>query len=185
MLWAACCLGFFGSLRAGEFTTPESQQFDPGQHLSFSDIAVDDSNHPSTVSVRIKQSKTDPFREGVTIFVGKTDTALCPVAALLTFLVMRGPGDGPLFRFKNGQALTRSRLVTEVRKCLQQAGLKSEDYVGHSFRIGAATTATACGVPVDVIMTLGRWKSSAYKQYVRLPKEQLTGISRAMANCKI
>ena len=39
MLRAACCLGFFGFLRAGEFTT--SQPFDPSIHLTASDVQVD------------------------------------------------------------------------------------------------------------------------------------------------
>ena len=61
MLWAACCLGFFGFLRSGEFTVPEDGEFDPGQRLSFSDIAADSSLlDPKVLSIRIKQSKTDP-----------------------------------------------------------------------------------------------------------------------------
>ena len=185
MLWAACCLGFFGFLRSGEMTGPEDGEFDPGQHLSFSDIAVDNTSNPRTMSIRIKQSKTDPFRLGVTIFVGRTDTTLCPVAALLSYLALRGPGEGPLFRFRDGQALTRTRLVTSLRKALAEAGLKPEAYAGHSFRIGAATTAAACGVPADTIKTLGRWKSQAYQLYVRLPKQQLAGISRTLASSKM
>ena len=39
MLWAACCLGFFGFLRAGKFTTNSS--FDPSIHLAVSDIQAD------------------------------------------------------------------------------------------------------------------------------------------------
>ena len=78
MLWAACCLGFFGFLRSGEFTAPEDGEFDPGQHLSFSDVAADSLVDPRVLSIKIKQSKTDPFRLGVTIFVGKTDSSLCP-----------------------------------------------------------------------------------------------------------
>ena len=176
MLWAACCLGFFGFLRSGEFTAPEIGEFDPGQHLSFADVAIDDVGNPGVLSVRIKQSKTDPFRQGVTIFMGKTGCDLCPVAAVLAFLAMRGPGEGPLFRFESGEALTRPRLVSALRK----AGFKPEDYAGHTFRIGAATTAAACGVPVDTIKTLGRWKSQAYQLYVRLPRKQLAEISHQL-----
>ena len=77
MLWAACCVGFFGFLRSGELTAPECGEFDPGQHLSYADIAVDNRSDPRAVSVRIKQSKTDPFRQEVTIFLGLQCS--CPI----------------------------------------------------------------------------------------------------------
>ena len=117
----------------------------------------------------------------MTIYVGKTDMPLCPVAAMLAYMAMRGPGDGPLFRFRSGEALTRQRLVMALRKVLARAGLKPEEYAGHSFRIGAATTAAVCGISVDTIKTLGRWKSQAYQLYVRLPRRQLADISRTLA----
>ena len=81
-------------------TAPETDDFDPGQHLTFADISVDDQFNPRTVSIRIKQSKTDSFRQGVTIYLGRTESALCPVAALLAYLALRGKGHGLLFRFK-------------------------------------------------------------------------------------
>ena len=181
MLWAACCVGFFGFLRSGELTAPEKEEFDPKQHLTVNDIAIENPANPRTISIRIEQSKTDPFRQGVTIYLGRTDSMLCPVAALLSYLVLRGRGEGPLFKFKDGRALSRPRLVSELRKALAEAGLKPENYAGHSFRIGAATTAAACGIPVEVIKTLGRWKSQAYQLYVRLPTDQLSGISKKLA----
>ena len=185
MLWAACCVGFFGFLRSGEMTAPESGDFDPGQHLTFDDIKVVNPTSPTAVVIRIKQSKTDPFRQGVSIYLGKTESVLCPVTSLLSYLVVRGTDGGPLFRFKDGRPLTRPLLVTALRKALSSAGFKPESYAGHSFRIGAATTAAACGVPVEIIKSLGRWKSDAYQLYVRLPADQLSAISKQLAQSRM
>ena len=125
--------------------------------------------------------KADQFRQGVSIHLHQTNL-LCPVSALLAYLVVRGTQDGPLFQLEDGTPLTRSRLVSELRDALQAADMDLEHYVGHSFRIGAATTAAACGVPVDIIKTLGRWKSQAYQLYIyiRIPGQELASISRTL-----
>ena len=65
MLWAACCLAFFGFLRAGGLTVPNDSAFDPSVHLAWGDLAVDKPENPAVLSVRIKASKTDPFRTGI------------------------------------------------------------------------------------------------------------------------
>ena len=143
LIWAACCLCFFGFLRAGEMTVPGDKEYDPQTHLSLGDIALDDSRSPSLVRVTIKQSKTDPFRKGVNIFVGCTGTDLCPVGALLDYLRVRGTAQGALFVFSDGRLLTRQHFVERVRDALQRAGVDQSKYCGHSFRIGAATTAAA------------------------------------------
>ena len=129
----------------------------------------------------IKQSKTDPFRQGVTIFLGRTDTELCPVGAVLAYLAIRCGKGGPLFYFKDGKAPTRSQLVAELRRNLEECNLRPQDYSRHSFRIGVATTAAACGVLAEIIMTLGHWKSQAYRLYIRLPRVQLAELSQTLA----
>ena len=60
MLWTACCTGFFVFLRAGEFTCPSLQAFAPDM-LSPQDVSVDSHNDPSSVMVRLRRSKADPF----------------------------------------------------------------------------------------------------------------------------
>ena len=156
MLWAACCLGFFAFLRAGEMTIPSNESYDASVHL---DISVDDSKNPSIMRVRIKQSKTDPFRKGVDLYVGKTGSQLCPVSATLRYLCVRGMSPGPLFRFEDGKVLSRQRLVDAMRNGLHRAGVDESKYSGHSLRIGAATTAAEKGIEDAIIKTLGRWES--------------------------
>ena len=65
MLWAAACVGFFGFLHAGEFTAPSIEGFDPEVHLNLSDLALDSHSDPTMARIRIEQSKTYPFRQGV------------------------------------------------------------------------------------------------------------------------
>ena len=110
MLWAVMCLCFFGFLTAGEAVAPEAN-FDTLQHLTYADITVDDVGDPKRLQVNIKQSKTDPFRLGIKIWIGKTGGDLCPIAAILLYMALQGPKEGPLFCFQNGNPLTRQRLV--------------------------------------------------------------------------
>ena len=147
MLWAASCLCFFGFLRSGEVVAPSPQQYDPASHLCVADVKVDDRRAPSFLEVRIKASKTDPFRQGVTIYVGSTGDELCPVVAVLAYMTARGGTPRPLFQWEDGRYLTREKFVVGVRSALSEAGLIARDYAGHSFRIGAATTAAAYRTP--------------------------------------
>ena len=69
---------------------------------------------------------------------------------------------GLFFQFRDGLPLTRQKFIAKVREVLEEAGLYPKKYAGHSFRIGAVTTAAAHGVEDSVIKTLGQWQSSAY-----------------------
>ncbi len=181
MVWAACCLAFFGFLRVGEFTVPGDAGYEPTVHLSRTDIHVDATRQPHTLRVDIKQSKTDPFRKGISLFLGSTGKGLCPVEAMQGYLRGRGRTEGPLFRYKDGRPLTRQRFIRTVRRGLTVAKVPVEGYSSHSFRIGAATAAAAEGVSDAVIKTLGRWKSSAYNLYVKIPRNELAEYSKTLA----
>ena len=65
-------------------TVLNDTSFDLTSNLVLSDIALDHPSKPSTVRVSIKASKTDPFRRGVDIFLGRTGADLCPVSSLLS-----------------------------------------------------------------------------------------------------
>ena len=57
---------------------PSDSAYDESAHLCFKDVTVDSIQNPQALRIRLKASKTDPFRVGVDIFVGKTGNELCP-----------------------------------------------------------------------------------------------------------
>ena len=156
------------------------KDYDPVGHLSESDGTVDRSDDPQLVRVHIKASKSDPFRKGVFVYLGKTGVDLCPVAAVSVYLAVHGCQKGPLFCFVSGVPLSRDALIRHVRVTLRALGVDVSFYSGHSFRIGAATTAAAVGMEYSFIKTLGRWESSAYLRYVKVPHSSLVAVSQRM-----
>ena len=177
MLWAACYLAFIGFLRAGDLTVPSDSCFDASTHLAWGDVAVNDPANPTVISIKLKASKTDPFCQGITLFIGRVSSDLCPVSAMLAYLLLRGRDAGPLFKYRDGRPLTRQRFVVAIRQALESAGVQAANYASHSFRIGAATTAAAHGMEDSTIQTLGRWKSLAYLEYIKIPRQQLASYS--------
>ena len=182
LTWAACCTGFFGFLRAGEFICPDSGPIDPSVHLFLSDISVAQEAGQCSIHIRIKGSKTDQFRTGCTVVLGSTHTSICPVVALLDFLNRRGSAPGPLFINSDNTPLRRRQFVERVQQALSAAGLPGASFNGHSFRIGAATSASHAGVPKTTIKILGRWNSMAYQRYIRPPPSELALVSRQLVS---
>ena len=73
--------------------------------------------------------------------------------------------------------LTRQKLVHHLCEAISQLGMNTAGYSGHSFRIGAASTAAAVGFSDSIIQLLGRWKSSAFLAYIRSSEAQLAAVS--------
>ena len=73
----------------------------------------------------------------------------------------------PLFMEYNNTVLTRSAFISYLRHMLTRLGKDDSAYCGHSFRIGAATSAAAAGVEDHLIQTMGRWSSDCYVRYIK------------------
>ena len=59
-------------------------------------IAVDNLVDPKQLQMNIKQSKTDTFSLGGKDWIGKTRGNICPVAAVLSYMALEAPREGPL-----------------------------------------------------------------------------------------
>ena len=182
MLWAAFTLAFFGFLRSSEFTC--NGKFDPHTHLSRADISLEPNIFsPNYLEITIK--KSNPFRETAKLTIARSDSKVCTVTALQDYLLQtHGQSTSqPLFKFTDGRNLTRASLTNNLRALLHVCGLDSAHFASLCFRIGAATTAGAVGLPGWLIKVLGRWKSNAYQTYIKTPKEAILQVPRNLASC--
>ena len=68
-----------------------------------------------------------------------------PSGGYAAYMVIRGRAAGPFFRFASGSPLSSVQFVRRVREALKPYGVDMSKYSGHSFRIGAATTAASVG----------------------------------------
>ena len=181
VIWAIACSAFFGFFRLGELLPSSMAEFNPATSLSWGDVAVDNHDYPRMVQFHLKRSKCDQFGAGSDVVVGVTGSPLCPVSAILAYITTRGSAPGPFFLDSRGKAALKPGFVAQIRSILSAIGIPSHQYAGHSFRIGAATTASLAGIQDSTIQALGRWSSTAFLQYIRMPKDRLASISGSIA----
>ena len=170
MIRAAFALAFYGLLRVSEFTSPRVAFWDPAIHLSRSDVVI---LPPFTsLSLRIKASKTDPFLQGYTLRLVAFPHLTCPVTALRSYLRLPHPPSGPLFTFADGRFLTRAHVAHILLLVCFRTPLLST----HSFRIGGASALANSGVPLHVVQQLGRWRSDTFLRYLRVSSSDIDDI---------
>lgn len=160
---AAFTLAFWGLFRVGEITKTKDK--DVNHILAINDIKINKNNNTFTVVLRY--SKTDQTGKGVSIEIRKVGNEICPFDSMQQYLAARPPVNGPLFCHFNREPLTRYQFSALINKTLAHAMIDPSNYKSHSFRLGGATSMSVAGRSVDDIKTAGRWKSSAYKNYIR------------------
>ena len=85
------------------------------------------------------------FRVSPISIIISRQAGVCPVDNLLRFFSVRGSVPGPLFQHLNGDPVTRSEFDEWLARVIKSCELDSTRYKGHSFRIGAASHASARG----------------------------------------
>jgi integrase len=112
---------------------------------------------------------------GTDVEVFALNSTLCPVAALKKYIALSTPDtyrqDLPLFRQESGANYYKSLFNKHLRSLLQSDinYAQGDKITTHSFRAGIASHMEQWGFSSSDIQGWGRWSSSAYKRYCRLP----------------
>lgn len=160
---AAYSIAFFGALRIGEVVcegrAPRAQR-----GILLSDLTLS----ANELIVQVRSSKTNQLGRGALLRLPAAQgSGPCPVRDTRRFLYLRPSSPGPLLSHADGSLLARHQFTRVMRRALAACGLPAAEFAAQSFRIGAATTAVHLGLSMERIKDLGRWKSNAYRAYVR------------------
>ena len=113
--------------------------------------------------------KADSKPTVIIILSNRANHSRCAVALLLRYLQHFPAKSGPLFQWHNGSPVTYRYMAGILARIVTFLGYDTRLFKPHSFRIGAATTAFMQGMSEEEIQRLGRWKSNAVSNYIRVP----------------
>jgi integrase len=181
---AAMWLGTCGLLRSGEFVlrNKDSVLLKRG-NLSFhgredEPLAMTDGN-VTHMRVKLDRSKTDQQSAGASIVVAHPTA----IQAMRIYLSTRGGARAsePLLMTRDSKPLSYTQLMQRTHALLTAAGVEGVDqYKGHSFRRGGATSLHLAGQPDSIIKAMGRWRSFTFATYVDTALPTLIAAGRAM-----
>lgn len=160
LITAMFTLAYHALLRIGEMTVSNNNT---DNVIKMNQILVTEGNILINF-VNFKHSNGKRFC--LEILKDKNET-ICAVLAIKNYLKKRNKCPGPLFLNASGQPVCRKYFQNAFNNALNFCGFSSTVHKPHSFRIGFATDACIKGMSSEKIKLLGRWKSDAFKLYIR------------------
>jgi hypothetical protein len=173
-LRAGVAIGFFGLLRAGEFTYKDGYPVLCRRHVSW---------EPSHVAIHLEQSKTDRWRRGVSVKIFRSQGPVCAVSLLWEAWVTSPLQDhtAPLLQVDRvGSPLSYRALLDFIKTAVSSLGYAPAEFSTHSLRIGGATQLAMCQFSGEQIQAVGRWTSDCYQRYVRFPNDFFRQVALAL-----
>lgn len=163
MYTAMFLLMYHACLRIGEVV--------PSTHahniLSYQDIAFESNSKLTSLYITFQSYKHSNGKTPTLKLEQSSEGRYCPVKALLYYLHKRGSQPGPLFSLPH-QQLSRLQVANFLKKLLSLAALQPSRFNTHSLRIGRTTDLAHSNQVSELdIQSIGRWKSTAYKHYIR------------------
>ena len=170
LLSAMFLVAFYGLFRIGELaskSTRSASSVIQYSNLTFS-FGTASVGQPQGAKISIHQYKHNVSQRPFDILLARDiSSPFCPVTALFHYCKVRGDRPGPLFCYADVTSISAYQFNVELQRCLTYCGLDTSRYKSHSFRIGGACHAAEQGYSDAQIRALGRWKSDAFKVYLR------------------
>ena len=186
LIWLVCSLNFYGCFRVHETLARSEKSFDPAFTLLASDVELktvwrDDGRKEEIIQLKLKSPKEDRVGRMTYIDVYETGGLLCPVKAYKKWKSTNPPSGKhlPAFRMESGVPLTGRKLNLELKRCLgKHIPYELGTVTSHSFRSGMASLMGELGYSDQEIQAMGRWSSTAFESYLKLPRKKRCDMAR-------
>ena len=182
--WSAFLTSFYCMLRKGSAVPKALEKFNPEKDLSRKKVSIPAG--AGVALVMMNYSKTNQFgNKNVVIPMLKNPVLALDPVYHLTQLITRFPVEGnqPAFSYiEKGKmkCVTYQGFTKELKRLLCLAGLKADNFSGHSFRRGGATYLYRLGADPLLIQASGDWASDCYTRYVFLTLDQRLNAQKMM-----
>ena len=188
MVWAVCCMLFFGAFRVHELLAAKYDSFDPDFTLLDEDLVIHEAFECGvryrSVQVLLKSPKENRIGNKIVVDVYENKGVCCPVRAVEKWkqcAVVARKGE-PAFLMESGKAFTGTLLNKVLRTCWRKYVPEEKGFLtSHSFRTGLASMLGSLGFGKEDIQAMGRWSSSAFEVYLRLPRTKRAEMARRFA----
>ena len=189
LVWAVATVAFFGGFRIHEILARNETFFDPDFTLMWDNIRMTtcrgNGKNIKVLELTIKSPKETKTCKDIVVAIFEEEGPLCPVKAFSRWEERTRTKEQlcPVFRSENGVPLTGKRFNSLLRKFLEGTiDYTKGKITSHSFRSGMATLVGSNGMSIEEIKVAGRWNSSSYEKYVKLPRAQRALLAQKLGN---
>lgn len=177
LAWAVATIAFNGGFRVHELLSQKVYSFDPRHTLLGQDIIKRSvrihNKKVEILQVTLKTHKTDKTGSKVIVDVYESNGPFCPVRAFDKWKVIESKHSNkkPAFMDSSGKPLTGKKFNEILKKHLgKHIAHTGRKVTSHSFRYGIASLMGELGFADSDIMSIGRWSSRAFEDYLKLPR---------------
>ena len=172
--WSVSTLAFSGGFRISELLCKDQNSFDPDYTCLKKDIMLKSpSSGKESLQITLRSDKTNRSHLSVVIDIFGSGSDICPIRAFKKYSSFTGNNADtqPAFKLSSGSALTAKKLNSFIKNHLTpHIGNVNGFLSTHSFRIGITSLLGQSGLPTEELKQIGRWSSSSYEFYLKLPR---------------
>ena len=152
-------------------------------------IEFNDDGTIAYVTLTLRATKNDKRKKPIPIALGHGKWPVAPIPLMVKYLQLRMKlskqiprleftPTAPLFQLFDGTILTQSVARKAVKFAAKKIGMQTDKVTLYSFRYGTATSLARRNVDPDIIKTVGRWHTDAYKSYVKMEPKMVVDLMK-------